>query len=125
MIDLRVRAAALLGLYSCLLTLGATPAGPAVAQEGEGSTFVDRVDVHIVNVEVFVTDKKGRSVPGLTVDDFEIYENGRPHEITNFYAIEEGRPVEITLKNEEGRLVATVPAMDDAAEDAEHNRRAD
>ena len=93
MIDLRVRAAALLGLYSCLLTLGATPAGPAVAQEGEGSTFVDRVDVHIVNVEVFVTNKRGQAIVGLSEDDFELTVDGREVPISNFYAEEDDRPV--------------------------------
>ncbi|MCP4656111.1 MAG: VWA domain-containing protein, partial [bacterium] len=51
-------------------------------------SFVDRVDVEIVNVEVFVTDRKERRVTGLVREDFELYEDGRPVEITNFYAVE-------------------------------------
>jgi len=75
--------------------------GPLAAQEEAAAPeaptpseiFVDTVDVQVVNVEVFVTDKKGNPVTGLTIDDFEILENKRPYEITNFYAIEDGRPV--------------------------------
>ena len=37
----------------------------------------ETIDVTIVNVEVFVTDKRGRRVHGLTRDDFEIHENGK------------------------------------------------
>ncbi|HYO11710.1 MAG TPA: VWA domain-containing protein [Thermoanaerobaculia bacterium] len=65
---------------------------PAGAQEGEGF-FLDMVNVSVVNVDVHVTDKNGKRVTGLTKDDFEIYEDRRPVAITNFYAVEGGRPV--------------------------------
>lgn len=44
----------------------------------------ETIDVSLVNVDVFVTDKNGRRVTGLTADDFEIRENGRVQPITNF-----------------------------------------
>ena len=53
----------------------------------EPSVFVDRIDVNIVNVEVFVTDGSGRHVEGLTLEDFKILEDGRPVEVTNFYTV--------------------------------------
>lgn len=53
--------------------------------------FVDTVDVRVVNVDVFVTDKKGEPVTGLTRDDFELLENRKPVRISNFYVVEEGR----------------------------------
>lgn len=64
---------------------------PAGSQEGEGF-FIDTVNVSVVNVDVYVTDKSGKRVTGLTRDDFEIYEDRRPVAITNFYAVEGGRP---------------------------------
>lgn len=76
------------------LSLLSGPVG--VAQEeasGDETTFFDVVDVEVVNVEVFVTDKSGQPVTGLTVDDFELFEDRRPVEITNFYAVDGGRPV--------------------------------
>ncbi|HYG61811.1 MAG TPA: VWA domain-containing protein, partial [Thermoanaerobaculia bacterium] len=59
----------------------APPAGPAAAE-----SFSDTFDVNVVNVEVFVTDQHGQRVSGLTRDDFQILEDGKPVEITNFYA---------------------------------------
>ena len=59
----------------------------AGGQPEPGSIFVDRVDVNVINVEVFVTDKDGRRVTSLGPDDFEILEDGRPVEISNFYAV--------------------------------------
>jgi VWFA-related protein len=44
----------------------------------------ESIEVSIVNVDVFVTDKAGNRVRGLTQDDFEIYEDGKLRSITNF-----------------------------------------
>ncbi|HEX8154515.1 MAG TPA: hypothetical protein VF698_15380, partial [Thermoanaerobaculia bacterium] len=44
----------------------------------------ETIEVSVVNVDVYVTDKQGRRVYGLTKDDFEIRENGRTQPITNF-----------------------------------------
>ena len=40
----------------------------------------------MVNVDVVVTDKQGKPVTGLDVEDFELFENGQEVEISNFYA---------------------------------------
>ncbi len=66
--------------------------GPA-AQAANEEPFVDVVNVSVVNVDVYVTDKQGRSVTGLKREDFQLFENGRPVEVTNFFAVNEGRPV--------------------------------
>jgi VWFA-related protein len=60
----------------------------AGAQEPEvEATYYESIDVQVVNVEVFVTDKGGQRVTGLTREDFQILEDGRPVEITNFFAV--------------------------------------
>ncbi len=58
---------------------------PLLAQEEP--LFIERVDVNVVNVEVFVTDKAGNAVTGLAAEDFEIFEDGQPVEISNFYKV--------------------------------------
>jgi VWFA-related protein len=86
----------LLTACSLLLALGGV-AVRAGAQAGkaapppESEPFVDIVNVGVVNVDVYVTTKKGEPVTGLRREDFQLFENGRPVEITNFYAVEEGR----------------------------------
>jgi VWFA-related protein len=57
------------------------------------SPFGETVFVRVVNVDVFVRDKEGNPVTGLTVDDFELFEDGKPVAITNFYEYKEGREV--------------------------------
>ncbi len=54
--------------------------------------FSETVEVRVTNVDVIVTDKAGKPVPGLTKEDFEIYENGTRQEITNFSEIGERVP---------------------------------
>ena len=58
-------------------------AGALTAQSEQ--PFVDSVDVRVVEVDVVVMDKKGRPVKGLARDDFELYVDGRPVEVTNFF----------------------------------------
>ena len=49
-----------------------------------GLRFIDTTEVTIVNVDVAVRDKDG-PVSGLTRDDFVVYQDGAPQELTNFY----------------------------------------
>lgn len=62
--------------------------GPSSAQEPPTTphTFFAPLDVPLVSVDAFVSDRSGRPVPGLGVDDFEILEDGRPVAISHFYA---------------------------------------
>jgi len=68
-----------------LCLLATVPALSALAQEGELSTFLDSVDVNLVNLEVFVTDRQGNRIDGLTREDFEVRVDGEPVELTNFF----------------------------------------
>ena len=59
-------------------------------QQDDQGIFIETLDVNIVNVEVYVTDKKGNRISGLTQDDFLLEVDRKPVAITNFYAVEEG-----------------------------------
>jgi VWFA-related protein len=83
---------------------GASPAAPAPAGKaapaaaganaagGDEGNFIETVNVSVVSVDVYVTDKKGR-VSSLTRNDFQIFEDGQMMGITNFLAVEGGKPV--------------------------------
>lgn len=49
--------------------------------------LAETIEVRITNVDVVVTDRSGAPVTGLTKDDFEVLEGGKPQAITNFYEI--------------------------------------
>ncbi|MEO8503055.1 MAG: VWA domain-containing protein [Acidobacteriota bacterium] len=48
----------------------------------------EQVDVNLVELYTTVTDKAGRLVPGLTQDDFEVREDGRPQKLAKCELIE-------------------------------------
>lgn len=62
----------------------------ALAQD---DVYIETIEVNVVNLDVFVVNKKGVPVTGLTADDFVVYENGRAQEITNFSEIRETPPL--------------------------------
>ncbi len=93
MMGFRAHGALWVGAFLVLLSLGPAPAGRAQPAAETPSAFIDRLDVNIVNVEVFVTDKKGRAISGLTQEDFELTVDGRTVPVSNFYAEVENRPV--------------------------------
>lgn len=93
-----------LPVAALLAVFAVSPCGPVLAQKPAAKAaekskaaevaagFVgESVSVNVVNVDVYVTDKKGTRVTGLTRDDFEILEDGRPMAITNFFAMEGGK----------------------------------
>src|SRR5204863_3495201 len=67
--------------YCAILML---PLAAAAQQKRPLPGIGETIEVSIVNVDVFVTDKAGHRVHGLTKDDFEIFENGVKQPITNF-----------------------------------------
>ncbi len=87
-------------LVSPAAPAGARPAAPASPAKPDATAakppadegFAESVTVNVVNVDVYVSDKKGR-VTGLARKDFEIFEDGRPMAITNFLAVEAGQTV--------------------------------
>ncbi len=63
-------------LWLSLLLLALPAAAPA--REEPAESFVDRVDVTVVELMIDVRDKQGLRVPGLGPEDFEVLEDGTP-----------------------------------------------
>jgi VWFA-related protein len=53
-------------------------------------SFAERVEVEVVEVEVRITDRKGRPVSGLDRQDFRLFEDGRPVEVAYFSEYRDG-----------------------------------
>jgi VWFA-related protein len=89
----RVYRSLLCGLLGSAGSLFAGPAADPPKKPEREDLFLETVNVSVVNVDVYVTDKKGEPIRGLSKDDFEIFENGKPVEITNFFAVQGGKSV--------------------------------
>ncbi len=51
---------------------------------------VVRIDTNLVNIDVIVTDKAGRQVTDLKPEDFEVSEDGKKRQVTNFSYVSAG-----------------------------------
>ncbi len=83
-------AATLALLFS--LSLGAFLPAAAQPPSLARASYEEVVEVDIVNVDIFVVDKKGRPVTGLTADDFQLLVDGQPMQLTNILAVTDGTP---------------------------------
>ncbi len=81
-------AAIVIGLAFAILGVFSLAAqAPAQPTPRTTSAFGEVVDVELINVEVWVSDRRGNPVTGLGVDDFEIREDGELVQISNFAEI--------------------------------------
>jgi len=67
-----------------VIALAGAAGSAGQAPSGAPATFGEAVDVEIVDVDVWVTDRQGRAVSGLQAKDFKLLHDGQPVEITNF-----------------------------------------
>jgi VWFA-related protein len=70
-------------------------AAVAPGQEAQQPIDTLRIDTNLISVPVIVSDRQGRYVPGLTVQDFKLYDNSVEQKISFFDAAEE--PLNILL----------------------------
>ena len=63
-------------------TVPSPKAAPPDTQEGEQD--VVRIRTNLVQIDAIVTDKNGNQVTNLTVNDFELLQDGKPQKIINF-----------------------------------------
>ncbi|HEX7154876.1 MAG TPA: VWA domain-containing protein [Thermoanaerobaculia bacterium] len=61
-----------------LTLIAADKPKPVVPSMGE------TIDITVVNVDLFVTDRKGNRIRGLTANDFEVFEDGVKQPVSNF-----------------------------------------
>jgi VWFA-related protein len=71
------------------------PAPPMQPSETVDDGDVVRVETQLVSVPAIVTDRTGRPVANLRAENFLLYEDGRPQQISNFATTE--APFEVAL----------------------------
>jgi len=87
-----MRSRAALALLAALIAAGTSAAPPRPSPEPPDSVFVFPVALEEVHVSLSVRDAKGKPVTSLTVDDFEVTEDGRPQTIQLFArGVDEGQ----------------------------------
>jgi VWFA-related protein len=82
----------------------------------------ETIDVRVINVDVVVTDKKGNPITGLKKEDFQLYENGVPKTVTNFYEVEGSKAPNVVAASQPG-VQAPPPVAQPAREEIPENLR--
>jgi len=81
---------ALAWLIVCVLAAGSSDAREIDREQVLGGlSFIDQVEVTVVNIDVFVRDRDGRPVTGLEKGDFRLVQDGIEREISHFAAYSE------------------------------------
>lgn len=95
--------------WAALAVLGLAASAPA--QEGApAEDFFAVIDVEVINIDVWVTDADGRPVEGLRQEDFVVTRDGAPVDVTNFFAVAGGRPVDPVPRPEPSSEPAPAPS---------------
>ena len=77
------------GLALVICAAGISAARAQAPRDSQGSPAVTfQVEVDYVDVDVVVTDEQGNFVRGLTRDDFEVLEDGKPVKLDTFSTVE-------------------------------------
>jgi VWFA-related protein len=118
---MRAGVARILLCFGCLWSASAINLNaqmPAAMKEEAKRDFSIRVGVEEVRIDAVVLDKRSRQIADLTVDDFELYQDGKPQNIVSCtYVNEYPKPASAELpelglrQGESGRTFAFV--MDD------------
>jgi len=103
-----------LAAASTIALLAVLAHSPPAAGREEGApaagAFGERIEVELVDVEVWVTDRGGEPVHGLTAADFEVLHDGKPVEITHFSEVRSGEIVSAVPAAAEPAAAGEAPA---------------
>jgi VWFA-related protein len=92
-------------VFAGALVAAQQPAAPPTPPEPPPLTF--RIEVNYVEVDAIVTDADGNAVTDLTLDDFEVLEDGKPQKVTAFSR------VQLPIERAERPLFAAAPIEPD------------
>ena len=65
---------------------------PPGQEEQDADDEVVRITTNLVQVDAVVTNRDGKQVTNLSAEDFEILENGKPRQVTNFSYVRIAQP---------------------------------
>jgi VWFA-related protein len=65
---------------------------PIFSGAQENQPYGEVLNVRVTNVDIVAVDAKGNRIKGLTAADFELFEDGRKQEITNFAEVTPDQP---------------------------------
>ncbi len=84
---------------------------PSPAPPPADDADVVKITTALIQVDVTVTDSRGRIITDLKPDEIEIFENGEKQKVTNFSFVSSVRTTAETVKNSSDKPVALPPSV--------------
>lgn len=78
-------------IFLCSLTAASQESTPAPSPPDDGD--VVKISTNLIQIDVSVTDAKGKVITDLKANEIEIYENGEKQQITNFSFVSSVKPI--------------------------------
>ncbi len=97
----------LIPIFVALLIFAVNALSQVATPTPSAETDVVKISTALIQIDVTVTDKRGRIVTDLRPDEVEIYENGKKQDISNFSFISNTR--EITQQQKKPDVSVSVP----------------
>jgi VWFA-related protein len=102
-------------LFLFLLSISAFAQNPSATPPVADDESI-KISTNLIQLDVTVTDKDGKIVTDLKPEDFEVYENGKKQDITNFSFVSinpQVKKAENTAqqKNSKGQVVIPIPPV--------------
>lgn len=83
---------------------------PAATPPPADDTDVVKITTALIQLDVSVTDKKGKVVTDLRPDEIEVFENGERQKITNFSFVSNARTTQAIVKNKTDKPLVLPPS---------------
>ncbi len=96
-------------LFICFAAISGFAQKPAQTPKPADDDDVVKISTNLIQVDVTVTDSKGKIISDLKPEDFEIYENGKKQEVTNFSFISAGSRTEQVAVNPKDKNAVPIP----------------
>ncbi|MBS1796177.1 MAG: VWA domain-containing protein [Acidobacteria bacterium] len=97
-------------LAALVLTLNAVSQTPQPTPPADDD--VVKISTNLIQIDVTVTDSKGKVVTGLKPEDFEVYENGEKQQLTNFSFVSNVREKTEPVRDPNDKLAIPVPTAE-------------
>ncbi|MFV2071994.1 MAG: VWA domain-containing protein [Thermoanaerobaculales bacterium] len=101
-----------------VLAVGLTVAGQEADAEKAigGLAFMDEVQITVVNIDVFVRDREGNVVTGLSEEDFRLTQDGRERKLSHFAAYTQEVISDIMQQRDEAMPAVSPPGSGEGVE---------
>lgn len=98
-----------IAMFLFLASFSYAQSSPTPTPKPSSDDDVVKITTNLIQIDVSVTDKKGKVIKDLKPDDFEIFENGEKQPVTSLKFISSSRKITEPTRSSQGIVAVPVP----------------